>query len=223
MQFTTHSLVQGHVPGRARALLRWCMLFFVWGALLLGLGAQAQTPATPALPASLLGEGVQQIVAGESHTCALTTAGAVQCWGNNGNGQLGDGSTTGRTTPVAVPGLGSGVTALAAGGLHTCALTTAGAVQCWGYNDYGQLGDGSATHRNTPVAVQGLGSGVTALAAGAYHTCALTTAGAAQCWGNNGYGQLGDGSTTGRTCRWRCRAWAVESPRWPRAGITRAR
>jgi alpha-tubulin suppressor-like RCC1 family protein len=97
---------------------------------------------------------------------------------------------------VAVTGLSSNVTAIAAGGSHTCALTTAGAVQCWGSNASGQLGNNSTTNSQLPVAVTGLSSDVTAIAAGQSHTCALMTSGAVQCWGDNEDGQLGNNSTT---------------------------
>jgi len=168
-----------------------------WGNNNLGqLGDGSTTPSSTPVAVAGLGSGVVSVAAGSTHTCALTTAGGVQCWGENNSGKLGDGSTSKRTTPVAVAGLGSGVASVAAGDYHTCALTTAGAVQCWGNNYYGQLGDGSTTPSSTPVAVVGLGSGVASVAAGIYHTCALTTAGAVKCWGNNADSQLGDGSTT---------------------------
>src|SRR5439155_1625058 len=116
----------------------------------------------------------------------------------NNFGQLGDNSTTGRLTPVDVSGLTSGVTAIAPGVYHTCALTTAGGVKCWGANGNGQLGDNSTTDRLTPVDVSGLTSGVAAIAPSYLYTCALTTAGGVECWGANYYGQLGDNSTTNR-------------------------
>jgi alpha-tubulin suppressor-like RCC1 family protein len=146
-----------------------------------------------------LSSGVIAISAGGYHTCALTSAGAVKCWGYNEEGQLGDGTTTRKTTPVAVSGLSSGVTAISAGEFDTCALTSAGAVDCWGYNYYGGLGDGTETGKPTPVAVSGLSSGVTAISAGGDATCALTSAGAVDCWGYNYYGQLGDGTESNKT------------------------
>ena len=138
------------------------------------------------------------VTGGQYHTCTLTTSGGVMCWGENSNGQLGDNTTTQRTTPVNVSGLTGGVSAISAGAKHTCALTTGGGVKCWGLNSTGQLGDNSITQRNTPVDVSGLTSGVTAIATGDFHTCALTTGGGVKCWGDNSNGQLGDNSTTQR-------------------------
>jgi alpha-tubulin suppressor-like RCC1 family protein len=143
------------------------------------------------------------VVAGYSHNCIITANGGVKCWGGNGNGQLGNGTNGDRDRPVEVIGLaaGSGVTALATGDSHTCAVTAGGGVKCWGSNSSGQLGDGTLTDRSAPVQVTGLpsGSGVTALAAGGAHTCALTPGGGVKCWGANGSGQLGDGTLTDRT------------------------
>ncbi len=142
--------------------------------------------------------GIIQITAGGSHTCALTAAGEVYCWGSNRSGEAGIGGYGDLPAPVMpVNGL-SGVSAITAGDSHTCALLTSGTVWCWGANWYGQLGDGTTTNRLTPVPVSGL-SGVSAIAAGYGHTCALLTSGTVWCWGNNGYGQLGDGTLDYRT------------------------
>jgi alpha-tubulin suppressor-like RCC1 family protein len=141
-------------------------------------------------PLNPLGAGQATLATGLIHTCAVTRAGGAQCWGANRFGELGDGTTIDRLTPVPVAGLSSGVVALAAGAMHSCALTEAGGVKCWGDNGVLQLGmtGGSQT---TPVTVPGLGSGVVAIAAGWWHTCALTRAGVVMCWGYNNAGQLG--------------------------------
>ncbi|MGQ0799402.1 MAG: RCC1 domain-containing protein [Pseudomarimonas sp.] len=170
-----------------------------WGDNLLGqLGDGSRTTRVSPVDVSGLGSGVAAISADAGHTCALSTGGGLKCWGDNSFGQLGDGSNTQRLTPADVAGLGSGVAAISVGAEHTCALTTGGGVKCWGANFAGQLGDGSRTRRPTPVDVSGLSSGVAAISAGFWHTCALTTGGGVKCWGNNIHGQLGDGSSTER-------------------------
>jgi alpha-tubulin suppressor-like RCC1 family protein len=136
-------------------------------------------------------------IAASDHTCAITAGGGARCWGDNSAGGLGDGTRTASGTPVAVAGLEGGVQAIAAGDRYSCALTASGGVKCWGYNEFGQLGDGSTTDRPRPVDVVGLASGVSAIAARGEHTCALN-GGRVKCWGANVNGQLGDGTTTNR-------------------------
>ena len=139
--------------------------------------------------------GVAAIAAGGRHTVVLKNDGTVWAWGNNSDGQLGDGTAINRKTPVQVSGLG-GVTTAAAGSSYTVVLKNDGTVWAWGYNNSGQLGDGTTTNRKTPVQASGLG-GVTAIAAGG-HTVALKNDGTVWAWGYNNSGQLGDGTTTNR-------------------------
>ena len=151
----------------------------------------------------LAGKTVTQIAAGEDYTCVLDSAGAAYCWGWNGKGQLGDGSTTDSGVPVAVDTsgvlAGKTVTQIAAGEDYTCVLDSAGAAYCWGGNDFGGLGDGSTNGSSIPVAVDTggvlTGKALTHIAAGDFTTCVLDSTGAAYCWGWNGYGELGNGST----------------------------
>lgn len=152
------------------------------GRVLMWLACLLAVPAAWAQGTSTLLETTASQVSAGNHTCALTAAGGVQCWGPNGEGQLGDGTLTNRFVPVSVSGLDSGVVAVSNGLLHTCAVTTSGQALCWGYNGDGELGDGTRTRRTTPVAVNGV-SGVVAIATGQWHSCALTTAGKIWCWG----------------------------------------
>lgn len=159
------------------------------------LGDGTTTDRLTPVDATALSEPVTAIAVGGNHTCGLNAAGGVRCWGLNQFGQLGDGTSTETPLAVEVVGLPSGVVALAGGRRHSCALTSAGAVRCWGSNEKGQLGNDSTTDSPLPVDVAGLQSGVTAIAAGGYNTCAVTSAGAVKCWGDNTYGQLGNGTT----------------------------
>jgi alpha-tubulin suppressor-like RCC1 family protein len=146
-----------------------------------------------------LTDSVRAITAGGAHTCALATTGGVKCWGANDSGQLGNGTEANASLPVDVFSLTDGIIAIEAGGHHTCALTSSGAVKCWGENEDGQLGDGSTVDKNTPVDVMGLARGVRAIAAGGYHTCAVTSTGRVLCWGDNSQGQLGNGAEADKT------------------------
>lgn len=132
------------------------------------------------------------VIAGAGFACGLKLDSTVACWGYNSKGQLGDGTTETRNTPVAVLGL-NGVIGLGAGRSHACALKQDGTVACWGDNNYGQLGNASFTAHPTPTAVAGL-SGVIALTGGEFHSCALKDDGTVVCWGHDLLGQLGDGT-----------------------------
>jgi alpha-tubulin suppressor-like RCC1 family protein len=138
------------------------------------------------------------VSAGEGHTCAVVSGGAVACWGYNREGELGDGTHANRAAPVAVRGLADATAVSAGGSGHSCALRSNATVACWGYNRFGELGDGTRRSRATPVAVRGL-TDATAISAGQDHSCALRSGGGVVCWGYNGYGQLGNANTTDST------------------------
>jgi len=159
----------------------------------LGNGTTTDSLSTPVAVSGIT--TATAISAGGYHTCALLTDGTVQCWGLNANGQLGNGTTTSPlSTPVAVTGITTAI-AISAGGDQTCALLSGGAVQCWGANSNGQLGNGTIIDSSIPVAVTGITTAA-AISAGGEQTCALITGGTVQCWGLNNFGQLGNASTT---------------------------
>ncbi len=177
----------------ARPLQR-CVSGAVAGAVVASCIALGVVAAAP--PASAAIVTPSPVAAGDDHSCALTATGGVRCWGANQSGQLGNGTTVPSAVPVDVLGLTSGVVSLAAGADHTCAILTTGALRCWGKNTTGQLGDGRTVDALVSVPVKTMSSGVTSVTAGSGHTCALTTVGAARCWGRNSKGQLGNGTTT---------------------------
>ncbi|MBI2062044.1 MAG: hypothetical protein HYT87_20215, partial [Nitrospirae bacterium] len=166
-----------------------------WGRNLegqLGNGTTATLTSTPVGVSSL--SSVLAVTGGGSYqTCALISDGSVKCWGINSYGQLGDGTTANKTTPVAVTSL-TGAIAVASGGDVACSLVSDGSVKCWGRNLSGEIGDGTTLQKTTPVAVSSLSNAV-AVAAGSGHMCALMSDGTVKCWGGNAYGRLGDGTT----------------------------
>ncbi len=172
------------------------------GQLRNGTTTTSNAPVAVTMPANV---SFIAINTGYLYTCAVTMTDTAYCWGYNYFGQLGNGTTTNSNIPVAVP-MPTNVlfAAIDAGTNHTCALTTTGTAYCWGYNYYGVIGDGTTTNRTTPVAVT-MPNGVSFTAvvtnigfSNWEYTCALTATQTAYCWGNNGKGQLGNGTNTTR-------------------------
>lgn len=163
----------------------------------LGLGNDQVTGASSEPLRVTGGHAFVAVWAGAGTTCAVTPQGAAYCWGINDFGRLGDGeppeSGKRSASPVRVVGNHRFV-ALTAGGYQVCGLSLAQDAYCWGWNRYGQLGDGTTNESSVPVLVGG-GLKWSSISSGEFHTCGLTTDGAAYCWGGNEHGQLGTGDT----------------------------
>ena len=167
-------------------------------------GTNRLTPTAVDTSTGLTSTTVATLAAGSQHTCAVTVSGQAYCWGYNTRGQLGDTTTSQRTTPTAVDtstGLTTtNVASLGVAGNDTCAVTTTGQAYCWGWNANGQVGDNaSGTDRLTPTPVNTTTGLTTTNVAGisnaGTHVCAVTTTGQAYCWGANSNGQIGDNTS----------------------------
>jgi alpha-tubulin suppressor-like RCC1 family protein len=197
---------------RKADLTLWC-----WGDNFFGqLGDGTTDSASSPVQVAALGNGVVEVSAG-LHTCARKADGTMWCWGQNSAGELGDGTgcppspslpSCGRSSPVQVTALDTDVVEVSTGGYDTCARRTDGHLWCWGANDkdanYGSIGDGATCAlpmcgKASPTPVTALGTGVVEVAAGQSRTCARKADGTLWCWGNNFYGQLGDGTTVSRS------------------------
>lgn len=195
-----------HTCGLTSAGIAWC-----WGRNSMGeLGDGTVTDRLVPTPVSgsqtwkaIAAGGFSPVNgAGIGHSCAIATDNTAWCWGANTFGQLGRGSTSQGPNPVPEQVRGTRTFAAITAGLddHTCALTDQGEAWCWGSNELGALGDGTRIDRDAPVAVTG-GMLFNTLVAGGFmgHTCGLTVGGLAFCWGDNGGGQLGDGTLTSKS------------------------
>ena len=191
--FTSIDAGWSHSCGLLRSLAAYCWGEGQRGAL--GNGGDADHAA----PRPVAAEGIQfaSVDAGSGHSCALQTDGSASCWGSNLYGQLGDGTKEDRWLPERVSGSQEFVSVSARGRDHSCGLTTDGSLYCWGWNYYGQIGDGTTTDRLSPTPIAG-GISFDRLSVGGLHTCGLTPDGTAYCWGRNQAGQLGDSTTTTR-------------------------
>lgn len=182
----------------------YCWGYNNYGQLGNGNTTQSLTPVEVNTTGVLAGKTITTVSTGNFHTCVLTDDGQAYCWGYGGYGQLGNGTLTNTaTTPVAVTTTGvlagKTITAISTGGYHTCVVAD-NAAYCWGRGDYGQLGNNTSTlNSGNPVAVTATGvlagKTVAAVSTGVYHSCAMAD-GKPYCWGYNGQGQLGNGTTT---------------------------
>jgi len=205
-KFTQLSTSETHTCGVAGDGKAYCWGQNNFGKLGNGTSvASSDIPVPVSTSGVLNGKTVKSISAGGEHTCAIASDNQAYCWGNNINGQFGDGNTgTTSNVPVAVSTSGSfsgkTVLSISAGVEHTCAVASDNNAYCWGFGGSGRLGDGSSSVNTTPdpVDTSGALSGKTiqSVSSAYYHTCAVASDARAYCWGDNADGQIGDGTST---------------------------
>jgi alpha-tubulin suppressor-like RCC1 family protein len=164
-----------------------------WGAN--GFGQLGNSSTTDSHTPVILGN-YSSVAIGGGHTAAIKSGGSLYVWGHNSYGQLGNGSTNSSSTPSLLSVDGKTITEVAAGADHTLALASDHTVYSWGYNYYGQLGNGGTTNSSTPIQVSGLPADVTKIAAGAYFSIAIDGSGNVWAWGDNRHGEIGNNNTS---------------------------
>ena len=172
---------------------------FCWGTNgdgRLGAGSGGANATVPITLAAI--QQVKALDAGDRHGCAVTVPGTVHCWGYNANGQLGDATSTSRTSPVQIVSAKAFI-GVSTGTFHSCALTSSGETHCWGSNSQGQFGTGMVgLDLNSSPSLAAGGTRFASVTVGGVFTCWLDVNKAASCVGDNSGGQLGDGTTTDR-------------------------
>lgn len=187
-----------------------CVAGFVCKALVLGTAAfswgfngdgqlgngSTVSSNVPVAVSSALVSAWTLVSAGQYHMCGITSDAKGYCWGRNSAGQLGTGSSEGSDVPVQIHSdVGANWTQLSAGYDHTCGIDSYGVGYCWGDNNYGQLGDGTAVNSIVPVTIKtDIPTQWKLLSSGGFHTCGVTSDGKGFCWGDGGSGQLGTGA-----------------------------
>lgn len=182
-----------HTCARKKDGTLWC-----WGRNEHGQIGDGTTAVAKPSPVQLtaLGTSVVGVAAGSNRACARKMDGTLWCWGQNEQGEVGDGTTASpKPSPVQVTSLGTRIIDVVLGLNHTCARTTDGALWCWGGGGFGQIGDGTTDGpKLSPVQITTLGTSVVRMAAGDYHTCAGKLDGSLWCWGDNTFREIGDGT-----------------------------
>jgi alpha-tubulin suppressor-like RCC1 family protein len=173
---------------------------WTWGLNTNGqLGNNTTTHRSSPIQTIAVGTNWSKIACGRGHTAGVKTDGTLWTWGRNYSGQLGDNTTTNRSSPVQTITGGTNWSKIACGYLHTAAIKTDGTIWTWGRNYSGELGDGTATNKSSPVQTITGGTTWNFVACGTYYTAAIKTDGTIWLWGGNGIGQLGDNTTASKS------------------------